>query len=766
MLKKLIPSEMSPALKPVLVTDEAGLEQVADFLRRTFVFGLDLETNVTPMFYTRRIRTIQLGDRNEQYVIDLLPFAQRAGVPLVDTQGNYKPHSCLQPIIDVLRPALFSNLWLKVGANLQFEYENLKWCLGIRTFHFSDIFLAEKVLHCGAVHFMATGFWAVENLVARYCGLEMQNTELGKTFDLSTPLTQDQIDYCGLDVRLPLAVRAGQAKQLLNAGLITTCQIEYDAIPAFGDMKLNGLQLDEKAWRKIISDTLDKKKQIIRRMDKFFIPVVGTKFVSDDDVKKMAELEVIWRNHPGKTLEEKEGRKESRKKFMVFKKSVSDRSKLNDKCEGDAFINYAATGQLKKALEKMGFKLADTNDRTLELLASDAKLDVDKAFAADETLEKFTVIDVIRLFRSVDKSLKSYGTQWLLEDKEGYVNPFTCRIHSNINQLGAATGRTSSNDPNVQNIPKESQYRACFICRLGYLMLIVDMSGAELRILAEMSGEPVWVEAFRKGWDVHSVCAEIIFGQEWKDGTEETCVFQSKKAKCECKAHKKLRDIAKSLNFGLAYGMGPQKLADEVGITLESAKKVFELFQTNFPIVFKFLEELGKAAVYNMEARDMVGRRRKWTRPTWEQAAQRAKEDLKDKTKNPTQEQIRKKFKSMHFAIEREGKNAPIQGSNASFMKKAMGCGYAPDGTPYLWHTLEPQFGTLVVNMIHDELVAESPHKDYDYLTPFYEGEGITEETHKQALAEISSAMTKASGEFMKTVVMETEGHIDTKWSK
>jgi ribonuclease D len=206
---------MNPPLNVTLVVDQTGLDKVADFLSRVDTFALDTETNVVNRFFNRRIRTIQIGDRNEQYVIDLLPFAGSTE-NLILSQGNYygkgrlsKPQSfqptCFDPIIKVLKPALESDHWLKVGANLQFDYEILKWCLGLRPWHFWDIQLAEKVYYAGSVGFFVKGFWGLEPIVARHLGLQISKDEQ-KTFDLSTPLTEKQVIYAGLDGRLPVGV--------------------------------------------------------------------------------------------------------------------------------------------------------------------------------------------------------------------------------------------------------------------------------------------------------------------------------------------------------------------------------------------------------------------------------------------------------------------------------------------------------------------------------------------------------------------------------
>ena len=111
-LKECVPYEMNPPANCKLIVDKEGLHTVQEFLSRVTTFGFDTETNFVPTFYNRRIRTIQVGDRNEQYIIDLLAFAGDS-TSLTEGQGGYTPSDWATPIIDVLRPALESNSHLK-----------------------------------------------------------------------------------------------------------------------------------------------------------------------------------------------------------------------------------------------------------------------------------------------------------------------------------------------------------------------------------------------------------------------------------------------------------------------------------------------------------------------------------------------------------------------------------------------------------------------------------------------------------------------------
>lgn len=772
-LKPIIPSQMNPPLNTRLITDVAGLQSLREFIDSVDAYVFDVETNVCEHFQDQKIRTIQIGNRNQQFVIDLLAFAGSTEA-LIASQGNFGAAAqlCFAPILDVIRPSLESNKWLKIGTFLKFDYEMMFWNLGVRMWHLYDNLLAEKNIFAGLVHFMATGYWGLEDMVGRYCGLLLKKDEQ-KGFKLEGELTESQIIYAGLDARLPAAIRQGQIIKLERDGLMAAAQIDFDAIPAFGDMHLFGFYLDCDAWMAVHARTKKSCELLLKALDSKFIPVTGSKFVTDADRELLSQLEKDWNTTPQKTVEDKALRATRRVKFVATRSKINAKTKEANRCDGEAFLNYSSTKQMKVALLKLGFKekqLPNTKDLTLEKLAKykAADFDIDDALEIDSTLMSLPVIDLIRLYRSASKALTTYGRVWVesgaFEDeddldkqgrpkkKSGNINPYSGRIHSDIDLFGAVTGRSTSSDPNIQNIPRATKYRICFKAGKGKKLITIDMSGAELRILAELSLEPVWVEAFKNGWDVHSIGAQIVFGKEWDDGTEEGCAFVTKYEKCKCKVHKRLRQIAKTINFMLAYGGGPQKLADEVQITFDEADVIInDKYKPKFPVVVAFLLKLGQQAATDLEVRTMVGRRRRWPRVEWETAkAALLKEWKKDKKPgSPTGDDIRYKMRRMAGAIMREGMNAPIQGTNGDFIKKAMGCGFDPEGKPYLWHILWPTYQAMMVSMVHDELITE-----------------VEEEKAQTVKGVIDGAICRAAGEYMKTIVMETEGGFADAWSK
>lgn len=722
--RELVLELLKPGLNATLVTDGDGLAKVRDFFDRCDTFGFDIETNITPTFFDRRIRTIAVGNRDTQFVIDLLAFAGSTEA-LINGQGHRKTSDWARPVVDTLHYGLESGKHLKVGVNLQFDYEGVNWCLGMRPWKWYDCLLAEKVIHCGAVHFMAKGFWAMDDMVERYCKLKI-NKELQKSFDLESPLTYEQIAYAALDTRLPLAIMNGQRPAIEQAELQMAVGVENGAISAFGDMHINGILLETTAWMGLVNETKLVHAVNIKTLDNYFVRIVGAKAEPQDDLER---LEREW-----KAEDDREKRKLLRKAHQSASRVLREWKENSETYEGQAAINYSSNPQLLKAFHKMGMdpkKFKDTNDRTLEKFS------------------EFPAVKAVQAYRKTQKILDTYGDSFI----EQYVDPNTGRVHSHIDQLGAASGRTSSAKPNIQNILKGADWRGCFRARPGYSMITIDYNGCELRIMAEASGETVWVDAFLNNWDVHSVGAEILFVERWSKTAEPGCAYYEKDhQKCKCAIHKKLRDEIKAINFGLAYGMEAGKLADELGITKKAAQALLDLYRGKFKTVTAYLKGLGDKAKANLCARTLAGRRRLFKKPEWEKAKEIAYERAKKDGKDPSTVDgaaIGRAYYSMWGSIEREGKNTPIQGTNADIIKIAMSDGFDTDGKPFIWQQLYPDFAAEMVNMVHDEIVTEAP-----------------EAVAVKCQAMIMDAMERAGKVLIKKIPMTTEGHISDRWQK
>jgi len=199
------------------------------------------------------------------------------------------------------------------------------------------------------------------------------------------------------------------------------------------------------------------------------------------------------------------------------------------------------------------------------------------------------IIEKILEYREYQKMLSTYVEPLLkLAQKDE-----KSRIYTSFIQTGTATGRLSSKDPNLQNIPVRSalgrSVREAFVAKEGYKLVSIDYSQIELRLLAHFSKDAALMEAFRNGTDIHMATAVKLFGEE--------------------KAKEK-RNFAKSVNFGLLYGMGPKKLSDELGITSSEAKEIISNYFASFPTVKNFLEGIQERVKIDGYVETLLRRRR------------------------------------------------------------------------------------------------------------------------------------------------------------
>jgi len=283
-----------------------------------------------------------------------------------------------------------------------------------------------------------------------------------------------------------------------------------------------------------------------------------------------------------------------------------------------------------------------------------------------EFYEGQPIVDKLLEYRSLTKLIGTY-----VDALQEWIHPETGRIHTSYNQAVAATGRLSSSDPNLQNIPARTpegrEIRRAFVPREpGWVMLSADYSQVELRLVAHLSGDPALVGAFRDGADVHARTAALVFGvpPEQVDAG--------------------LRARAKAVNFGILYGMGAARLARGTGISFAEAKTFIDNYFAALPGVRKWLDETLAEARRTGEVRTLLGRRR------------------------PMPELLsadgRVRAQSENAAV-----NTPVQGSAADLMKVAM---------LRVQKRLDASgLQARMLLQVHDELVFECPAAEVPALT-------------------------------------------------
>lgn len=303
------------------------------------------------------------------------------------------------------------------------------------------------------------------------------------------------------------------------------------------------------------------------------------------------------------------------------------------------------------------------------------------------TLEKLQgdhpLVDAILEYRTLAKLKSTY-----VDALPALVHPQTQRVHTDYNQAVTATGRLSSSNPNLQNIPIRTDFsrriRAAFIPEPDWLLVTADYSQIELRILAHLSQEPQLIQAYQNQADVHTLTARLLLEKDTITPEE--------------------RRLAKIINFGVIYGMGAQRFAREAGVNYATAKQFIERFYDRYPQVFAYLKRMEQQAVTQGYVETILGRRRyfNFDSPALKRLQGQDLQELADL------EPGKLKISNYDRALLRAAANAPIQGSSADIIKIAM---------VMLGEILRPAQARLLLQ-VHDELVFELPPAEWQTLGP------------------------------------------------
>ena len=398
-----------------------------------------------------------------------------------------------------------------------------------------------------------------------------------------------------------------------------------------------------------------------------------------DYLAEMADLSLQLRSHFESQLEERSLTRLLADLEMPLVPILLRMERAGIKIDEDFFRTMR--GRLKRELDLIGeeiFKLAggDFNLNSTQQLRQVLfeKLDLpvlkktktgpstDASVLEELAADGHEVPRLMMEYRELEKLRSTY-----VEALPALVHPDSHRIHTSFNQTVAATGRLSSSDPNLQNIPIRTdlgrEIRRGFVASEGCTFLAVDYSQIELRVLAHFSGDPAFVDAFTRGVDVHRQTAAIIFEVPIEDVT----------------AH--MRGQAKTVNFATLYGQGPFSLARQLGISRAEAKEFIATYFERFQGVRDFLDAQVDMAKEQGYVETLMGRRR-------------------------YVHELRSGNWNMRQFGERVAQNTPIQGTAADLMKKAMIDVQA---------ALDEQDGEArMLLQVHDELLLEVPDAEVD----------------------------------------------------
>jgi DNA polymerase-1 len=331
---------------------------------------------------------------------------------------------------------------------------------------------------------------------------------------------------------------------------------------------------------------------------------------------------------------------------------------------GELFFEKLGLDKRKTRKTKTGYS---TNAAVLEKLQGD-----------------HPVVDSIVEYRTLAKLKSTY-----VDALPTLIQPHTDRIHTDFNQAVTATGRLSSSNPNLQNIPIRTEFsrqiRKAFLPRSGWQLVAADYSQIELRILAHLSQEPVLVHAYTTGQDVHALTAQLLTDKpNLTDITTEE------------------RRLGKIINFGVIYGMGAQRFAREAGVSAKEGKAFIERYNDRYSHVFRYLQATKQRAIAQGFVETICGRRRYLQ---FESKRLRSMQgcdpelidlgELKGLTMYDSQ-------------LLRAAANAPIQGSSADIIKLAM----------VKLHATLADYQAQLLLQVHDELILEVPPEEVEVIVP------------------------------------------------
>lgn len=314
-------------------------------------------------------------------------------------------------------------------------------------------------------------------------------------------------------------------------------------------------------------------------------------------------------------------------------------------------------------------EVINTNSQQQLMDLFNNKLNLSILSTGDEVLMSLNhpVAKILRDYRGYEKLISAFGESLLAK-----VNKKTGRLHPDFMQLGAATGRFACSNPNLQQIPRNSEeapFRQCFTPAEGYKLVVTDYSSFEMRVLADLSGDVKMIDALKNDLDIHSYTAALMFNKEY------TADFKKK--------YPELRQIAKPIGFGLMYGMGPMGLAkrleQETGkpVSKEEGADYMNKYFASYPNVRTFLDKTANEAVARGWSMTPAGRKRWYNKP------------------EPNDPDYKKRVGQ----IQREAKNHPIQGTNADVIKYAL---------VFISERMKKEgIDGFITHTVHDEIVTE-----------------------------------------------------------
>jgi len=533
---------------------DCTFEQFLQWATKQGEFMVDTETNVHHMWCERKLILIQFGNGRDEWLL----------------QWSFLTGGQREEIHSILR-----DYRTKVLHNAYFDLVVLRFA-GIVMRNVYCTMVAEMELNCGKLardteddedaDNTQFGFYSLKSLLERYICLTIskeQQTSFGD--DIITP---EKVEYAAEDVRHLFKLRDMQMLRLYGEQLVYTCALDMACLPGLAEMTFHGMPLDKQKWLEneelawpVVQHAEVDLELCMHQNPALIHKAKDMGLYSDEDrlvvnlnsrAHKVAILSMLFPDMPGAT-------KAIIKRYLRITVIEDPLKRYALQCleagEEGEFLDYLQKHHrdflVENNLMVPAGKFTINWSSQPQVLALFQVLQPSLTSLDKEAMAKFPFPIGIALkeYKDAKKLITTYGTTFI----EKHVETDGC-IRTNFNPI-VSTGRLSSYGPNMQNIPsKESvgnRYRNAFVAEPGWVYVDSDYASQELVVIAYMSQDPVWLDALKNGKDLHSVCAEVVYKDDWKKAANPDCAYYAHNgAKCNCKKHKRLRTAVKTINFG------------------------------------------------------------------------------------------------------------------------------------------------------------------------------------------------------------------------
>lgn len=629
------------------VSDKAVSEFITELTQNPQV-PLKIDTEATSLRIFEAVPLLAQIKINKTYIFDLRKFPQDAF------------RFIISKINDSKRTIIYHNA--------KYDIKILYKASGIFLENAYDTMWMEVLLNQG----IGEKLYSLKTLVYNYLEKSLDKEVRNEFIDYGGPITQEQLIYSALDVEYLEQIRDKQLEKIKEAGELKVAELENNIIPVVARMEYNGICINSEKWLSISDEV--KKKLDERRQE------LTTELV--DRVLKVEYCNAL----------------EFARKLSIPVTTKRDINALTEitnpqNIRGWALgkVNVGSPNQVLAILQTLGVQVVDTKTK------ANVKITDTNAKTLDKIKTKYDFIDHILLFREASKQYGTYGPSFL-----DNINPYTHRIHTELMNLGASSGRFSSKEPNLQNIPRDEEYRTSFIAPDGKMLLSTDYSQQEYRLTGAVTREPKIISAYLAGKDMHSATAALVYNKDLDSITKEE------------------RTTAKTINFAVLYGSSEYGLSYNMKISLEKAKEIIDTFYGGYPVLAQAKRRIENEVMERGYSVTPMGRRRYW----------------------PSEELYQDQWMLKRFRAQkrREGFNHVIQGGGADITKLAL----------YNLYTRNP-FGDdyKILLPVHDEVLVE-----------------VSENIIKDAVDFTEAIMKEVEQPFLQEIPASVESHFGKEWNK